>query len=294
MNKKIVLLEKWEKELSKLTGVTISIILNDGSILLPGEISTEFCTKMQSQLHIGLGCQWNRLLAITHFHFNRTPIRYLCPFGMVSVAIPILDQNDHLIAILFAGQRRVSKEYESELPYLTKKAGGFPDKEFEKLYEKVPIVDQEHIDNIMPILELFAEAIGERITEDEIKNLNQSVTNHISDDELMNLIDLQLKNEAKYYFNLDDLEQIFKRKKKEISRVIKKYRNSTFVPYYQRIKVQQANHLLVTTDYPVTKISEYLGFVDNARFCKVFKQETGLTPSAYRSKYCMKKNRPFA
>ncbi|SKA05715.1 PocR sensory domain-containing protein [Pilibacter termitis] len=288
MNKLLNLLQNWEKELSKVINMTVFVVLNDGSHLLPKGDTIPFCEEIKKIKSIELSYQWNSLLAIAYFRMNKAPIRFLCPFSLITLAIPIFNEEEELIAVLFAGQRRLIGIGRENTPYLTKKMQTFPNPQFEELYESIPTVDEEHLDKITPLLELFAEEIGKYIETTENTGIEQAIANYISEEELINLIEIQLMTEKQAYFNLDDLEKIFKQKKQVISQLIKIHRGKTFIPYYHQIKVKQANNLLTTTEYTISEISESLGFMDAVRFFKVYKKETGMTPTEYREKHSMK------
>lgn len=50
-----------------------------------------------------------------------------------------------------------------------------------------------------------------------------------------------------------------------------------------RVRVEEAKRLLTATDYSLSDIAVAIGFADQSYFSKVFKKETGLTPSQYRN-----------
>lgn len=47
----------------------------------------------------------------------------------------------------------------------------------------------------------------------------------------------------------------------------------------------EARRLLDCTDYPIKQIADLLGFADQASFGKFFKEQTGISPKAYRKQY---------
>jgi len=53
------------------------------------------------------------------------------------------------------------------------------------------------------------------------------------------------------------------------------------VQYRMNIRINQAKHLLESTQMPVSDIAEALGFYDEAYFCKIFRKYTGLSPKKY-------------
>lgn len=51
-----------------------------------------------------------------------------------------------------------------------------------------------------------------------------------------------------------------------------------------REKLRVAKNMLEYSDYSCTEIAGYLAFSQDSYFGKVFRQETGLTPTEYRKK----------
>ena len=55
-------------------------------------------------------------------------------------------------------------------------------------------------------------------------------------------------------------------------------------PQYALIgyRLDTAKKLLTNSNYPITEIAEYVGYLDNRHFSQVFKKYVGYTPSRYR------------
>ena len=58
--------------------------------------------------------------------------------------------------------------------------------------------------------------------------------------------------------------------------------------YLQLVRVRHAQRLLETTSEPVDEIRHASGYRDPTAFRRIFKQTTGLSPTAYRSRYGLK------
>ncbi|MCK4515241.1 MAG: helix-turn-helix transcriptional regulator, partial [Spirochaetaceae bacterium] len=67
------------------------------------------------------------------------------------------------------------------------------------------------------------------------------------------------------------------------SRLFAKEMRVPFVTYVNRARVDRARELLRTTDEPVTIIASEVGINDHSYFTKLFRRETGVTPSTYRA-----------
>ena len=59
----------------------------------------------------------------------------------------------------------------------------------------------------------------------------------------------------------------------------------TIQQYIRREKIRLAENLLRYSEYDVKNIAAYLAFCSQSHFGKVFKEETGLTPTKYREKF---------
>ena len=67
------------------------------------------------------------------------------------------------------------------------------------------------------------------------------------------------------------------------SRLFAEEIGTRFVVYVTRIRIDRAKELLRTTTEPVTSIASEVGIHDHSYFTKLFRRETGVTPSAYRA-----------
>lgn len=91
--------------------------------------------------------------------------------------------------------------------------------------------------------------------------MEEHITENISLDEIADHIGL-----SKYYFN----------------RLFNKHIGMTPHRYFINMRVQHAKRLLLTTHASVEKIAEMCGFDNASNFIRLFKQRTGMTPTAFR------------
>jgi transcriptional regulator GlxA family with amidase domain len=70
-----------------------------------------------------------------------------------------------------------------------------------------------------------------------------------------------------------------------LKRRFKSATGSSLIAYLQNLRVEEAKHLLETTDTPVDEISYAAGYSDASFFRRLFKRLTGLTPSRYRKMF---------
>jgi transcriptional regulator GlxA family with amidase domain len=68
----------------------------------------------------------------------------------------------------------------------------------------------------------------------------------------------------------------------------RRFRASTgYMPidYVQSLRVEEAKHMLETTDEPIEDISEQVGYEDSGSFRRLFKRTVGTSPQRYRQRY---------
>ena len=69
-----------------------------------------------------------------------------------------------------------------------------------------------------------------------------------------------------------------------LSRLVKKYTGRSVGAWIDIVRIQRAKRMLAETHLPVIDIAAGVGVEDQSYFSRLFKKETGLTPSAFRKK----------
>lgn len=68
-----------------------------------------------------------------------------------------------------------------------------------------------------------------------------------------------------------------------VSREFSKYfDNLSFGEYIRKMRIEKAITYIKTSDYSLSEIAYLTGFSDQSHFTRIFKQETGLTPSEFK------------
>ena len=67
-----------------------------------------------------------------------------------------------------------------------------------------------------------------------------------------------------------------------LKRRFKTATGSSLIEYLQNLRIEEAKHLLESGQMPVDDISAAAGYEDPSFFRRLFKRNTGLTPSLYR------------
>ena len=117
-----------------------------------------------------------------------------------------------------------------------------------------------------------------------VVNANNTYVPYNRPDERITKI-IQYINEN--YNHITDIEQIaehFFISKYHLCRFFRKNLGIPLVSYVNTIKVRQACALMKQDGGSMTQIALQCGFNSSSYFCKVFKKETGISPTAYRKK----------
>ncbi|MEC0371796.1 response regulator [Paenibacillus chibensis] len=110
-----------------------------------------------------------------------------------------------------------------------------------------------------------AAATREKITHPEVNKIMDYIEQNYDKD-------ITLKSLARYVMMGENY----------VSALFKKKTGETLIHYLHRTRVEKAIEYLTTTDLPVNRICQNVGFMNDNYFIKIFKRMTGVTPSQYR------------
>lgn len=110
----------------------------------------------------------------------------------------------------------------------------------------------------------FSVAPTRKITK-ECRFIEQYIDEHFTEDiTLQTLSDLTYMN--KYY----------------LVHAFKQYKGTSPINYLIEKRVAESKHLLSSTNYPVSKIADQIGFSSQSYFSQIFRKKMGMTPNQYR------------
>ncbi|MDU4694861.1 MAG: response regulator [Paenibacillus sp.] len=110
--------------------------------------------------------------------------------------------------------------------------------------------------------------------------------NRKSGEELFRQIEEYVRVNLYSYLSIADVALKFHVSPSYISRVMKKYAQSTFVQYYTGLKIKEACRLIACKpEMRIKEVSDALSFSDQHYFSKVFKEYTGYSPSDYKERF---------
>lgn len=122
------------------------------------------------------------------------------------------------------------------------------------------------IDNLkISLYHRQAQTQPEQQEERTITALTRYLQSHISEDVSLSVLADEFHLSAQY-----------------ISQLFKSEIGVNFLAYLTNLRMEQAKKLLLTTDRPISDISELCGYGDYRVFTKVFKKSEGITPTQYR------------
>ncbi len=84
--------------------------------------------------------------------------------------------------------------------------------------------------------------------------------------------------------SLQSLSEIVHFSKYYLAHAFKEYKGISPINYLTQVRINEAKHLLETTDFSVAKIADFTGFSSQSYFSQIFHKETGMTPNKYRTK----------
>ncbi|MGO4110175.1 response regulator transcription factor [Paenibacillus sp. YAF4_2] len=110
--------------------------------------------------------------------------------------------------------------------------------------------------------------------------------NRKSGEELFEQMDAYVKLHKFSQLSINDLAAKFHVSASYVSRIIKRYTNTTFVQYYMELKIEEAcKQLRAKPDLKIKELADAFSFCDQHYFSRVFKDHTGLSPSEYKEQH---------
>lgn len=97
-----------------------------------------------------------------------------------------------------------------------------------------------------------------------------------------------LHNHYQEKIDLTQLSQNFFVTPSHISRLFKKYMDTSIISYINKLRIEKAVDLLTKENYSIKETADYIGYDSLNNFYKYFKQYTGLTPAAFYQQYVSK------
>lgn len=98
------------------------------------------------------------------------------------------------------------------------------------------------------------------------QNINTYILNHLTED-----------------LSVDRLCEHLHLSRRKIYEYSEEFLHCSIAKYIKKMRLQHAQTLLTKTNLPISTISEQCGFSDYNYFCRIFKQENGMSARSYRT-----------
>jgi AraC-like DNA-binding protein len=108
------------------------------------------------------------------------------------------------------------------------------------------------------------------------------IKSNVKDDRIQETLSY-IRHHLNEPIDLTTLADIACMSKDHLIRVFKQETGITPNVYITRHKIEKAELMLITTEYPIKSVAEAVGYDDYSYFNRIFKKITGLTPQQYRA-----------
>lgn len=250
-------------DLSKLTGIAISVLDSDRNNLITSSAENDYCTIFQSLEQNSKFCHCSDDTILNKCASSLRLETHICHAGLCDAAMPILKNGIILGYIVFGRIRSTNSPEESK--YIADTSEG---NTLATLYHKLPFFTDEQLHCLHDLLShiLFERAI-EIETDSFIETATEFIEQHLSGHLSIELLCRQLNVSRNYLY-----------------RTFQKFYRKTVNAYITERRIAKAKLLLAETNAPVYEIAESIGFDNYTYFCKLFKKQTGMSATEYRLK----------
>lgn len=198
---------------------------------------------------------------------------YVCHAGIIEAVVPIFIDKTSVVYLMI-GKIRDAEQRLSSPELIVQKAEVFHlDREkMLRCWKELPLIDSKKMNDVIGFLKLITNEIIN-------KNLIHAAKSTWSDS-----ITAYIQKHIGENITIEDLCSVTNQKRHELYASFKQYFNVSPKAYIDQQRLVKAKELLVTTQMPIGKISEALGFCKESVFSEFFKvkMEMGVTPMQYR------------
>jgi len=252
-----------------LFGIRIAFYSPDGKELKVGN-DVNICRYCQSIRMCPTGAaacskedRKGRVLAYT----RKRLVTYTCHAGMTEVVKPIIKQGN-LLGYAMIGQIRTEK-----LPpvYWSSRWNSTYKENLEEIFSSQPLLSQSTLGHI---IEMFSYLMDLLISNNMIEHTGIDIPSRLS---------AYIQQHIDEPLPLSSTSVAMNLSQSRLSHVVKERYGISYTSLIRRLKMEQSRFLL--SHYPdmtITEVSSAVGFSDSQYFSKIFRKESGISPSLYR------------
>jgi len=239
-------------------------------------LRSEYCNIIRAYKTGDTACMRCDEQAFRQAKKMKNPYIYYCHAGLIEMVAPIITSEEERIGYLMIGQARQPGDMKEQLwEDISRKIGFSPISKLKSAYLRLPILKIDQGRACANILQALATYIW---VENYFRLQKEPLSGRVKDYISMNL-DKPL--------SLDKIVHNFGIGKTTLCKSVKQDIHVTVIELIRLLRIEKAKQLLQSTELPIYTIAEQVGIPDYNYFTKVFKEETGVTPSVFR-KLCEK------
>ncbi len=254
-----------------ISGIRVGFFDVDGREIMayPTEHS-KFCSKIRYSAEAKEECLKCDNIAYQHAQRSSEPYLYHCHAGMTEMVVPV-KEHGKLLGFLMVGQVKTEQSEKLEDNVIVHlKRMHLDVNALKKIFYECVVVDVRMLEAYARILEACAAYVLSekyiRLQDEPLAlTVNKFICEHLSDP-----LDIPM------------LCNGFAIGKTTLCKEIKSEYNLTVTELIRLRRVEASQKLLQKNNLTIAEIAEFVGISDYNYFTKVFKKQTGVTPSTYR------------
>ncbi len=250
------------------TGVPIIIYLRDLGLSVRSEEETSrFCRTVQECNESHRACAESDKELSQKCLLTKRAEHGVCHAGVLNVAVPILFDGS---AVGYISTYNLRNERQFSMTN-TLKTACLTENTMSALYGELRILDDERLKSIIRLLELLAEYLV---------HSGLPIVNRDAD---FSRLQEYIKQNLGKRLTVSDVSRGTNISKSTIYRTVRKHRACTFSEYVNKIRIDKAERLLVSTELSLDEVAQKTGYSSTVYFRSVFKKLKGVSPKKYRT-----------
>lgn len=303
---------KWQEvqdRLAEAVGLSIMTVDYMGNAVTDISCGAAFCHEVRKNPYYKNRCLKCDSLAGLEAIRRGKPLIYVCHFGVIDAAVPIVVGNRYLGAVMLGGARLTGSDADkaerivSEVSLLADEECSCVEHAAE-YYESIPVRTYEHIERsaelvsslIRYIIELHSSLLAAAAASgNAVTQTKAAIDEMLPEQETTGKAPYEIRRSSPIYpairyiennigsqIKMSDMAALCNFSTSYFSRIFIRVVGERFTEYITRRKIETAKVMLTETDTSIYQIAFNLGFIDPSYFIKQFKKYTGTTPKQYR------------